>query len=118
MTAIDGRKRRENRIAQANHRGSTRSVKTELEDTLLILAWEAEQLSEGQVASLLGIDRVTLRRMREAAISAGLRTYELLDGGRTLRRLMEEAMARARQAQEASGVDAGAAVAQPSDAAK
>lgn len=69
---------RQARLYQAAHRGS-RSIKTELENVRLLLAWEAELLSEGQVATMLGIDRVTLRLMREAAIAEGMKLAEALD---------------------------------------
>lgn len=39
----------------------------------LLLCWEAEELSEGQMSSLLDLDRVTLRQMRLDAIAAGMK---------------------------------------------
>ena len=72
---------RANRIAQAKGRGG-RSYKTEMENAYLLLAWEAELLSEGQVASILDLDRVTLRIMRENAIARGLQIAEGLTGER------------------------------------
>lgn len=66
------------RIAQAKHRKS-RSIKTELENAQLLLAWEAEQLSEGQVASMLDLDRVSLRKLRADAIDAGMQIAQALD---------------------------------------
>lgn len=65
------------RIAQAKHRKS-RSTKTELENAHLLLAWEAEQLSEGQLASMLDLDRVSLRKLRADAIDAGMQIGQAL----------------------------------------
>jgi hypothetical protein len=70
--------RREMRIYQAKRRGSKRSYKTELENVLILLAWEAAALSEGQVSSLLGVDRVEARIMRERAIKLGVQTFSSL----------------------------------------
>jgi hypothetical protein len=75
---VDTAIQRYNRIAQAKHRGSKRSHVTELEDALLILAWEAELLSEGQVSRLLDEDRVTLRLRREALLDRAARFAEAL----------------------------------------
>lgn len=61
---MNQRQQREARIAQAKHRGTRESAKTVLENTLLMLAWEAEVLSEGQVSRLLRLDRVSVREMR------------------------------------------------------
>lgn len=85
-------KQRKARVAQAKHRGTRRSVKTELENTMILLAWEAEQLSEGQVSSLLDIDRVSLRKMRTDAIDEGMRLADLLDRGRQLALMIEAEM--------------------------
>lgn len=89
-------KQRKDRIAQAKHRGSRLSVKTELENTRILLASEAGQLSEGQVATALKLDRITLRRMREAAIAEGMRIFDLLDRGRQLQHMREAAERAAR----------------------
>ena len=70
--------RRKNRLAQAKHRGSRRSYKTDAENIGLLLLWEAEVLSEGQVATALDIDRVTLRMMREDAMAEALKLAEAL----------------------------------------
>lgn len=71
------KRQRQARIAQAKHRGGT-SPKTGLENVLLLLAWESEGLSEGQMVSLFDLDRVTIRRMREAAIDRAMRLAESL----------------------------------------
>ena len=67
------------RIAQAKHRGTKTSHKTELENLRLLLCWEAEQLSEGQLSKLLDVDRITLRKMRLDAIDAGMKLAEQLN---------------------------------------
>lgn len=72
------KQQRQARIAQANHRGSRSTIKTELENVLLILAWEAEQLSEEQIARAIDTDRVTIRRMRDAAIDKAMRLADAL----------------------------------------
>jgi len=56
--------RRAARLAQAKHRGTKASHKTMFENALLMLAWEAEVLSEGQLSRILDIDRVSIRQMR------------------------------------------------------
>ncbi len=66
------------RIAQAKHRGSAASHKTDLENVLLLLAWEAADLSEGQVSKLLDMDRVSLRQMRLDTLAQALRLAECL----------------------------------------
>lgn len=78
--------RRKNRLAQAEHRGSRRSYKTDAENLGLLLLWEAEVLSEGQVAKAFGIDRVTLRMMREGAMAEALKLAEALIPPPDLRR--------------------------------
>jgi len=72
--------RRKNRLAQANHRKSSRSYKTESENLGLLLAWEAGDLSEGQVVKALGIDRMTLRIMRDGARASAMALAEELLG--------------------------------------
>lgn len=42
----------------------------------ILLAWEAAALSEGQVAKALGVDRVTAREMKEAAVREGVKALE------------------------------------------
>jgi hypothetical protein len=71
--------RRIARLAQAKHRGSKASHKTELENALMILAWEAEVLSEGQVSRLLDLDRVSIRQMRLDMIDRATKFAESLD---------------------------------------
>lgn len=78
--------RRKNRLQQAEHRGSRRSYKTDAENLGLLLLWEAEVLSEGQVAKALDIDRVTLRMMREGAMAEALKLAEALVPAPDLRR--------------------------------
>ena len=64
-------KKRSDRIAQQKHRGSKRSYVTEIENLQIIIAWQAGELSEGMAAKIMGVDRLTLRTMRDKAISAG-----------------------------------------------
>ena len=78
--------RRKNRLQQAEHRGSRSSYKTDAENLGLLLLWEAEVLSEGQVAKALAIDRVTLRMMREGAMAEALKLAEALVPAPDLRR--------------------------------
>lgn len=66
------------RIAQAKHRGTKASHKTELENLQLLLCWESTDLSEGQLSKLLDVDRITLRQMRLDAIDAGMKLAEQL----------------------------------------
>lgn len=66
------------RSYQAKSRGDRRSYKTELENVQLLLALEAGDLSEGQVASMLGVDRVSLRIMRDEAKAEGMAMAEEL----------------------------------------
>ena len=74
------KKQRMARLYQGKSRGDRHSYKTELENVRLLLAWEAGNLSEGQVSRLLGIDRVSLRMMRERAVAAGMELAEELVG--------------------------------------
>ena len=71
------------RIAQAKHRGSKASHKTELENVLLMLAWEAEVLSEGQLSHILDTDRVSIRKMRLDLIDQATKLAESLYGRST-----------------------------------
>jgi hypothetical protein len=66
------KQQRQARAYQAAHRGSGRSYKTELENALLLLAWEAAELSEGQISRILDVDRLEIRKMRQEAIDAGM----------------------------------------------
>ncbi len=72
-------KQRAARLAQAKHRGSKVSHKTECENALLILAWEAEILSEGQLARMLDLDRVSIRQMRLDMLDKATALAESLD---------------------------------------
>ena len=66
------RAQRQARLHQGKKRGDRRSYKTELENVQMLLAWEASELSEGQMVRALRIDRVSLRMMREGAIASGV----------------------------------------------
>lgn len=46
------------------------------EDVLILLAWEAGELSEGQVAKVLRRQRVDARAMREYALLEGVEVFE------------------------------------------
>lgn len=70
------------RVAQAKHRGTKTSHKTGLENVLLILAWEAEVLSEGQLSHILDIDRVSIRKMRLALLDRATGLAESLHATR------------------------------------
>ena len=69
-------KRRYDRLAKAKERRSNRSYKTELENALLLLALESTDLSEGQVARAMGLDRLAVRVLRDAAVAAGVELAE------------------------------------------
>lgn len=56
-------------------------------DLKVLLALEATQLSEGQASKVIGVDRVTLRTMRDDTIAEGL---ALADRMLNLRRASEE----------------------------
>lgn len=43
-----------------------------IEDLQVLLAWEAGELSEGQAAKTLGLDRVAARDLRLGQIQAGV----------------------------------------------
>lgn len=77
---MNAKKQRLARLYQGKSRGDRRSYKTELENVQLLLAWEAGELSEGQVSNMLGVDRVSLRMMREGAVAAGMTLAEELVG--------------------------------------
>lgn len=77
---MNAKKQRLARLYQGKSRGDRRSYKTELENLQILLAWEAGDLSEGQVANMLDVDRVALRMMREGAIAAGMTLAEELVG--------------------------------------
>jgi hypothetical protein len=74
-------KSRSDRLYQQKHRGSKTSPVTDLEDALVVLAWEAGELSEGQAAAALGVDRLGARLRREALLARGITlAYELKKG--------------------------------------
>lgn len=75
---VNAATRRRNRLYQALHRESRRSYKTDAENLGLLLLWEAGELSEGQVARALDIDRVTLRTMRDGAMAEAMQFAEVL----------------------------------------
>lgn len=64
-------KRRLDRLSQQKHRQGKRSYLTEFENLAVLLAWESGALSEGQAASTLGMDRLTLREFRITSIDLG-----------------------------------------------
>ena len=72
------KQQRQARLYQNKCRGDRRSYKTDAENLGLLLLWESEVLSEGQVAKALDIDRVTLRMMREGALADALKLAEAL----------------------------------------
>ncbi len=67
------RERRRMRVYQANHRRSKRSYVTLYEDAVIVLAWEAGELSEGQATKALGTDRLSARERRDELIADGLK---------------------------------------------
>jgi len=75
---VTPKQQRQARLYQNKCRGDRRSYKTDAENLGLLLLWEAEVLSEGQVAKALDIDRVTLRMMREGALAEALKLAEAL----------------------------------------
>lgn len=75
---MDALQQRKHRAYQAKHRGSGTSSKTALENTQMLMAWEAGLLSEGQVSAALSLDRVAVRIMKDDAINAGVRLAALL----------------------------------------
>ncbi len=77
-SSMTPKKQRQSRKHQAAHRGTRRSYKTELENLQLLLCWEWGSLSEGQMARILDIDRVSLRKMRIDAVNAGMLIAEAL----------------------------------------
>lgn len=72
----NGKKQRLDRLAQQRHRGSRRSYVTEIENLQVLLAWEAGELSEGQVATVLKMDRVSVRELRREAVRLGSQRVE------------------------------------------
>ncbi len=64
-------KRRYDRIAQLRHRNGKRSYVTEIENLKILLAWEHGDLTEGQAAKALQVDRMDARQMIWDAIEEG-----------------------------------------------
>lgn len=75
---MNSKQQRMARLYQVKSRGDRRSYKTELENLQLLFAWEAALLSEGQISSILGVDRVSLRMMRDGQKAAGMKLAEEL----------------------------------------
>lgn len=65
-------KRRRDRLSQQRHRGGKHSPLTQAENASILLALEAGELTEGQAAKALGVDRVSCRLLREEAIGRGI----------------------------------------------
>lgn len=75
------RQRRAMRGYQAKARGTRQSFATLYENALIVLAWERAELSEGQAAKALGLDRLSARILRDDLVLAGIRIgSELLAG--------------------------------------
>lgn len=72
------RQQRQARLYQAKHRGSKASHVTDLEDALLMLLWEAEILSAGQVAEIMDTDLLTIRHRRQELLEKGYALAEQL----------------------------------------
>lgn len=66
------------RLAQAKHRGSRQSYKTQLENCQILLAWERGDLSEGQASKALGLNRIESRTLLAKQSEAGANLAELL----------------------------------------
>jgi len=64
-------KRRYNRAAVSKSRNGENSYIRMYEDALIMLAWEAGELSEGQVVVALEADRIDQRQKRIDAIRMG-----------------------------------------------
>ena len=67
--------RRINRQAQKKWREARKrqklSLKTELENAQIMLAWECGLLSEGQVCAALGLGQIEARTLRDSTMTAG-----------------------------------------------
>lgn len=79
MTAAQ--KARADRQYQRKHRAGKSSPTTDLEDALIVLAWEAGELTEGQAAAALGTDLLGARIRREALLGRGIQIAYELKGG-------------------------------------
>ena len=86
------------RLAQAKHRGTKTSHKTDLENTLIVLAWEAELLSEGQCSRMLDMDRVSLRKLRMDTLDRAMAFAESIDSPARIREVLEVLARRADRA--------------------
>jgi hypothetical protein len=75
-------KARYNRLAKQKERGTKISYLTRFEDAAICLAWEAGELSEGQAATALGVDRIGARLRREAILGRGVVLAARLKQGR------------------------------------
>lgn len=69
--AADVLRRKKWRDYQKKCRGDKESPKTDYLKCLLILAWEAGDLTEGQVCVALDMERVALRELRDEMIQRG-----------------------------------------------
>lgn len=65
-------KNRQMRAYQAKHRGTKNSYATQFENATIVLAWLDGSLSEGQVAKVLGVDRLDARDLRERLVARGV----------------------------------------------
>lgn len=63
--------KRTERLYQRRHRGGKRSASDESENAAIMLAWEAGEITEGQAAKALGVDRVSAREMKLKAVALG-----------------------------------------------
>ena len=57
---------------QESHRGVSAGAQTRYENAAIIAAWERGDLSEGQVADALGIDRMRAREIRDEVMEFGV----------------------------------------------
>lgn len=71
-----------NRTYKGQERGSRTSPKTEAEDAVICLAWEAGELTEGQAVAALGEDLIGARTKRDALIGKGVILAARLKEGR------------------------------------
>lgn len=72
-------KKRNNRRSQRRFRGDKRSPSDLYEDTAILLAWEAGDITEGQATKALGMHRVEAREAKLRIIYFGrAMAYELI----------------------------------------
>jgi hypothetical protein len=57
--------------------GDTMEMTEFSKDLLIVIAWQAGQLSEGQASKALKMDRIAARTLCDASITAGIAEYEL-----------------------------------------